>query len=260
MVAKNAGGSNASATWSFTTQVPPPAAPVLSAPANGAADIATLTYSELERSQRRNLVCRVLRDVVASSAGDEHDGDKLYVSARWPAEPCTTGRWWPSNAGGSNGSPTWSFTTQTAAPSLVSPVNGAIGVSAPTLTWNASTGAASYDVYFGTQAAPPLVTNIAGTSYTPGTLSPGRAVLLARGGQGQRRREFFGHLVVHHSGSATAGDGPAVRPGGALPRRRYAGPGWALRRSHDGHWGHALLLDSAERMHIPGTAQASRST
>jgi hypothetical protein len=59
-----------------------------------------------------------------------------------------------------------------AAPALVSPANGAAGVLlAPVLTWNAVSGATSYDVYFGTLSTPPLVTNTAETSYTPATLT-----------------------------------------------------------------------------------------
>ena len=80
------------------------------------------------------------------------------------------------NGSNSNISATWSFTTQAvppAAPVLTSPANGATGVSvAPALTWNGTSGAVSYDVYFGTMSAPPLVANTAGTSYAPGTLSP----------------------------------------------------------------------------------------
>jgi sugar lactone lactonase YvrE len=58
------------------------------------------------------------------------------------------------------------------APVLVSPANGATGtLLAPTLTWNASSGATSYEVYLGTSSTPPLVTTTAETSYTPATLS-----------------------------------------------------------------------------------------
>ena len=59
------------------------------------------------------------------------------------------------------------------APALSSPANGASGVSVtPTLTWTASGGATSYDVYFGTQAAPSLATTTTATSYSPAGLSP----------------------------------------------------------------------------------------
>jgi uncharacterized protein (TIGR03437 family) len=53
-------------------------------------------------------------------------------------------------------------------PVLTSPPNGATGVSTSTqLTWNAATGATSYDVYFGTTSPPTLATNTASTSYSP---------------------------------------------------------------------------------------------
>jgi uncharacterized repeat protein (TIGR01451 family) len=60
------------------------------------------------------------------------------------------------------------------APVLVSPANGTTGVLlAPALTWNATFGASSYDVYFGALTTPPLVTSTTGTSYAPATqLSP----------------------------------------------------------------------------------------
>ncbi len=60
------------------------------------------------------------------------------------------------------------------APVLVSPANGATGILlAPVLSWGATFGSFSYDVYFGTSSAPPLVATTAGTSFAPGILSPG---------------------------------------------------------------------------------------
>ena len=60
------------------------------------------------------------------------------------------------------------------APAPVSPVNGQAGVSqTPSLNWSAAVGATSYDVYFGTQSTPPLVTNTTATSYAPRTLATG---------------------------------------------------------------------------------------
>jgi hypothetical protein len=59
-------------------------------------------------------------------------------------------------------------------PVLTSPANGTTGaLVAPTLVWDFSAGAASYDVYFGTSSTPSLVTNTTGTSYTPGALTSG---------------------------------------------------------------------------------------
>ena len=40
----------------------------------------------------------------------------------------------------------------------------------PTLTWNASTGATAYDVYFGTSPTPPLITTVTTTTFNPGAL------------------------------------------------------------------------------------------
>ncbi len=68
---------------------------------------------------------------------------------------------------------TQSFTVNALlAPALSSPANGALGVSLlPTLKWAASSGATSYDIYFGIAASPPLVTNVTTTSYAPAALS-----------------------------------------------------------------------------------------
>jgi len=53
-----------------------------------------------------------------------------------------------------------------AAPALASPANGSSGAPlAATLTWNAASGATSYEVYFGTLSTPSLVTSTTGTSY-----------------------------------------------------------------------------------------------
>ncbi|MGA3238396.1 MAG: protease pro-enzyme activation domain-containing protein [Bryobacteraceae bacterium] len=69
-----------------------------------------------------------------------------------------------------------------AAPALVSPANAATGISpTPFLTWNASPGATSYDVYFGTAPTPPLVTNTANIAYAPGTLNSGTTYYWAVG-------------------------------------------------------------------------------
>ncbi|HXN49350.1 MAG TPA: glycoside hydrolase family 44 protein, partial [Bryobacteraceae bacterium] len=59
------------------------------------------------------------------------------------------------------------------APVLTSPANGATGVASPgTLSWQASTGATSYNVYFGTAATPPQVTQTSATSYAVGAVNP----------------------------------------------------------------------------------------
>jgi hypothetical protein len=170
VVARNSGGSTSSATWSFTTQV---AGPVLVSPANGATGVSvtpTLSWSASAGATSYDVYFGTSSSppLATNTAGTSYapatlSGGTLYY---W--------RVVANNSGGSASSATWSFTTQVAGPVLVSPANGATGVSVtPALSWNASNGATSYDVYFGTSSSPPLATNTSGTGYAPGTLSGG---------------------------------------------------------------------------------------
>jgi len=72
--------------------------------------------------------------------------------------------------------PLWSFTTGSAPSNLnyTGPANNSTDRPLDTtLAWTC-TGATSYDVYFGTNATPPLVSaGQAGSSYSPGPLAPG---------------------------------------------------------------------------------------
>ncbi len=75
-------------------------------------------------------------------------------------------------------SATWSFRTAVTppppAPVLTAPANGAAALAIPlSLNWQASTGATSYNVYFGAASPPPLVEQTTATSYNPGSLSLG---------------------------------------------------------------------------------------
>ncbi|HEU4930102.1 MAG TPA: hypothetical protein VFU38_09765, partial [Candidatus Krumholzibacteria bacterium] len=84
--------------------------------------------------------------------------------------------------GNQSSGPTWNFITAPGnspptIPSLIAPANGATNQSlAPTLRWSCSdpnSDPLSFDVYFGTDASPPLVaSNITPQQYLPGTLSP----------------------------------------------------------------------------------------
>jgi len=70
----------------------------------------------------------------------------------------------------------------TGAPVLLSPANGATGVSPePDLSWQLTPGARSYDVYFGTASPPPLVANTMNFTYTPAALNPNTAYYWAVG-------------------------------------------------------------------------------
>jgi len=90
----------------------------------------------------------------------------------------------PKNATGSAvGALTWSFTTSATNPlpglaTYNAPANGATNQNCcgVALNWtepavSGCNAATSYDVYFGTSATPPLVTNITGTTYNTGALS-----------------------------------------------------------------------------------------
>jgi hypothetical protein len=59
-----------------------------------------------------------------------------------------------------------------AVPSNPSPATGTPGVArTTTLSWTASAGAASYDVYFGTSANPPLRATVTASKYSVGPLN-----------------------------------------------------------------------------------------
>ncbi len=74
---------------------------------------------------------------------------------------------------------------------VFSPAQGATGISLTlALTWIAATGAASYDVYFGTSALPPFVVSTVGTSYSPAALNSNTT--------------YYWSLVAHNAFASTA--------------------------------------------------------
>jgi hypothetical protein len=82
---------------------------------------------------------------------------------------------WPTATLAASGLPTvlqLAASAPPGTPANPSPANNATGVSAtPTLTWTGGGDATSHDVYFGTSSTPPLIANVSGASYNPGTLS-----------------------------------------------------------------------------------------
>jgi len=118
-----------------------------------------------------------------------------------------------------------------AAPVLVSPANAAKNVlPTPTLVWNASPTATSYDVYFGAASTPPLVTNTVDIQYAPATLSPGTTYYWsvgarnASGANASAPWSFTTSCVAALSpSSATA---PAGGGKGAIPVIAVAGCAW----------------------------------
>ena len=96
------------------------------------------------------------------------------VSFELPSNPGATRTGFLIIAGQEVGITQGGTSTLAPAPSNPSPASGATGVSvSPTLGWSGTTGATSYDVYFGTSPTPSLVGNTTSTSYVAGALSPG---------------------------------------------------------------------------------------
>ena len=100
------------------------------------------------------------------------------------------------------------------APVLTSPPNGAAGASVTlTLSWSSSSGATSYDVYFGTSSTPPLVTNTTSTTYVPATLTANSTYywrVVAKDGAGTTSSLLFSFTTFNPSCTFT------VSPRGGL--------------------------------------------
>jgi hypothetical protein len=167
VVSKNSYGSTPSPVWSFRT-LDPPAAPTLLSPANGAPGLPlleTLTWNAASGATSYGVYFGTspTPPLVGYVAGTVFS----------PMLAINTTYYWQIaavNNAGTSPSPIWSFTTGSlpapGTPVLSSPANGAPGVSVtPTLSWQAASNAASYDVYLG--ATSPPVATVTGTTYTP---------------------------------------------------------------------------------------------
>jgi subtilisin family serine protease len=141
---------------------PPPPAPILSAPADGATGVSTSpTLSWNAASGATSYGVQVSTDAGFASLVVDRTG-LTGTSTAVTGLAANTLYYWrvnASNAGGTSPwSTVWSFTTVAgsppAAPTLVSPSNGANNVSrTPTLRWNASGGATSYRVQVSTSSS-----------------------------------------------------------------------------------------------------------
>jgi hypothetical protein len=167
-------------------QAQAPPAPVLQSPANGATDVSrspTLTWSASSGATQY--------DVYLGTTNPPPQAATMAVPY-FPAQDLSanTTYYWKivaKNSFGSASSAVWSFRTTPVTgppvpPVLQSPANGATGVSlSPTLTWSASTGAATYDLHLGTSnPPPPYATGMSNTttSYPAGPLNAGAAYYL----------------------------------------------------------------------------------
>jgi hypothetical protein len=150
------GTGNWSSQWYFTTTVAAPVAPTLSSPANGTTGLEltpTLNWNNVTGANSYGVQVSTsssFGSTVINAQGLVNPG---YVIQSGVLSNGVT-YYWRVNAtnGGGTGpySQVWSFTTIASAPpppNLISPVNGATGVSAtPTLDWSDVSGATGYEV------------------------------------------------------------------------------------------------------------------
>ncbi|MBT0812302.1 T9SS type A sorting domain-containing protein [Litoribacter ruber] len=161
-----AGNSDWSSTWNFTTTPAAPAPaepPVLSSPANSSTNISTAP----ELSWRASDGAVTYQAQVSTSVNfsqtvfDQTDIAQTFVELN-DLQNETTYYWRvraTNEAGNSDWSSTWNFTTTPAAPApaeppvLSSPANNSTNIStAPELSWSASDGAESYQAQVSTSA------------------------------------------------------------------------------------------------------------
>jgi hypothetical protein len=155
--ATNAGGTSAYSTvWTFTTIVAAPSAPTLSSPTNGATGVSitpTLSWNASMGAASYQLQVSISSSFTTTLVDQSGITATSYAASGLTAGIVYYWRVNATNAGGTSVySTTWNFTTagvasSPAAPMLVSPGNGATGIStSPTMLWNASSGAASYQL------------------------------------------------------------------------------------------------------------------
>jgi hypothetical protein len=174
---------NALYVISSLSAVTPPAAPTLTSPSNGATGVAiNPTLSWASSSGATSYGVQVSTNSGFTSIAVNQTGITTTSYAVSGLTNNTT-YYWRVNATNAGGTSAWSssrsFTTIVAAPSaptLSSPTSGATGVATnPTLSWNASTGAASYGLQVSTSSSFSSTvvnqTGITTTSYAASGLS-----------------------------------------------------------------------------------------
>jgi parallel beta-helix repeat protein len=151
--------ANEGTWWSFTTLIAPPAAFAKTAPANAAAGVAlnpTLTWDTSDGTTSYEYCYDTTND---NACNETWISTTTTTAALTRLSHATTYYWQVRaiNADGTtyaNGGTWWSFTTLIAPPAAfakISPTNAAAGVTIhPTLTWETSSGATSYEYCYDT--------------------------------------------------------------------------------------------------------------
>jgi sugar lactone lactonase YvrE len=163
------------------------AAPSLAAPATGAAGIppasVTLSWSAVAGAFRYDVYLDTAnppaRIVAADVASTSFQTAALLPGTTYAWRVVAKGDpYCPQASSAASAVRTFTTASLCAAPDAFStqaPTDGATGVSAsPTLTWTAAPGAASYDIYLGTDDPPPLLASgLTATTYTASSLTTG---------------------------------------------------------------------------------------
>jgi YVTN family beta-propeller protein len=175
----NANGTTQGVVWSFTTQVPPAQATLLT-PDNAAITVpitTQLSWSSVDYATSYDVY--FVPDMsgplvfMGNQTGTTYNPGPLAYSTKY---------WWEIDSKNNAGTTTgylWYFTTEdppAVAPAQVTTPNPADSTTTIPITqqlsWASASGATSYDVYFGTTAPGISKGNQTGTSYNPGALNP----------------------------------------------------------------------------------------
>lgn len=188
VAAQNSGGwGSYSAPFHFTTQIGPPAAPILAAPPDGDTTVSRfplLDWNDVPGTTTYRV--QVATDAGFANLVQNNVTNVSQFQVTQSVLQSNTWYYWRVNATNNGGtgawSVTWHFRTLPQAPpvpTLVSPPNGQQGVSlTPTLVWNSSPGAEYYTVQVATNTnfnSPVVNTTTASTQYSvpPGRLQGG---------------------------------------------------------------------------------------
>lgn len=210
--AANTGGSGPySSIWHFTTMVAPPAAPILTSPPNNSTGISrtpTLTWNTVPNANSYRVQVST-SSTFGTTVVNAVTGAATQYTVTTALQYNTLYYWrvQATNAGGTgNWSTVWNFTTlinPPAAPTLISPVNNATGVSlTPAFMWSNVATATSYVLQISTNTAfTNLVVNLPNITGTSFELPSGylvgntnyywRVAAVNDGGQGPYSNPYF---------------------------------------------------------------------
>lgn len=176
---RNSAGSTTGIVWSFTTvegTITPPAQVTSPNPADSEPNVITTTqlaWASADRTTSYDVYFGASNPppkVVTDTANTSYNPGTLALGTiyYWQIDS--------KNSAGTTTGDVWSFTTITLPVQVTSPnpLDGTTNLPiTQQLSWAATDGATSYDVYFGTTSPGTFRENQAGTTYDPGTLSTG---------------------------------------------------------------------------------------